>query len=424
MKNAVVIGAQWGDEGKAKIVDILSEKADVVVRYQGGANAGHTVVKEDRKFIFHLVPTGMLHPGKMCVIGNGAVIDIEALLREIGELEQNGLEVRSRLLISGTAHVVLPFHKVMDSVMEDDLGEGKRGTTKRGIGPAYADKISRIGVRIAELFDVDVLRDRLKESLRYKNTLLQHLFHQEPIRIDDVLAYCQNMAEQIKGMVTNTTQYLHQAIGQDKRVLFEGAQGTLLDVDFGTYPYLTSSNPCIGGVFSGTGINPWQIQDIIGVVKAYQTRVGTGPFPTELTDTVGNRLREVGGEYGATTGRPRRCGWLDLVALKYAVQVNGFNQIALTKMDILDKFDRIYVCTHYRYRGESIDFFPQLTSELVQCEPVYEEHTGWDKPMSSLTEYADLPEKARAFIARIEEAVQIRVTMISTGARRSEIIWR
>lgn len=422
MNNTAVIGAQWGDEGKAKIVDILSEKADIIARYQGGANAGHTVISGDRKYIFHLVPTGILHPDKICVIGNGVVVDLEALLEEIETLKQEGVQIDGRIKIASNAHVVLPFHKLLDTVMEDQSGDQKIGTTQRGIGPTYTDKVSRVGIRVADLFKPDVLRERLSHNLQTKDVILTHLFKKDPISMADVLAYCQRMAGKIEGMVCDAPNYLHQAIGDGKSILFEGAQGTLLDIDFGTYPYLTSSNPTIGGVFSGTGINPGQLQHIIGIVKAYQTRVGTGPFPTECLDATGEKLRALGGEFGATTGRPRRCGWLDLVALRYAARINGFTQIALTKMDVLDHFDRVKVCRAYRFQSQEIVDFPTDSHDLARCEPIYEELPGWKTPVTGQRSFSDLAQPAVDFIQMIETWVDCPVTLVSTGPERSEII--
>lgn len=422
--NTVVIGAQWGDEGKAKIVDILSEKADIVVRYQGGANAGHTVVHNDQKYILHLIPTGILHPDTICLIGNGVVVDLEALLQEIADLEALGIDTKGRIKISNNAHVLLPFHKMIDANFEESTDSTTIGTTKRGIGPCYTDKYNRVGVRISDLFWPEVFKKRLSENLATKNLIVSHLLKQEKIDINQVINQVESILPRIEPMVVNGVNYLHQQIAAGRKILFEGAQGTLLDVDFGTYPFLTSSNPTIGGVFTGTGINPAQITDIIGITKAYQTRVGTGPFPTELIGEPGEQLRRVGHEFGATTGRPRRCGWLDLVALKYAVMVNGFTQLALTKIDILDQYDEINLGIGYIYNGNELSEYPIDTHILGQCRVKYETLPGWGQSLTGLTNYADFPENAQKYIQYIEDFTRCRVGMVSTGPGRSEIVWR
>ncbi|OQY29599.1 MAG: adenylosuccinate synthase [Candidatus Cloacimonetes bacterium 4572_55] len=426
MRNTAIIGAQWGDEGKAKIVDILSRDADVIVRYQGGANAGHTVVKDGVKFIFHLVPTGALYPDKTCVIGNGVVLDPEQLLEEISCLEEKGIFLKDRLKISGNAHIVFPFHKLLDSAMETDSAAQKIGTTLRGIGPAYTDKMRRIGVRIYDLYHPDVLKERLETNLKYKNAIIREIFHKKEILLEEILSYCMKIASRIESMVCDTGNFLHQRIREGDSILFEGAQGTLLDIDFGTYPYLTSSNPTIGGLFSGTGVNPGQLDEIIGIAKAYQTRVGDGPFPTELIDETGDKLRQSGNEYGATTGRPRRCGWLDLAALRYAVKINGFTRIALTKIDVLDKFDTIYICTGYQISEEegSISRYPEDSTRLAQCQPIYKELPGWEGTVRGATDYKEFPKNARRFIEKIENFIHCQISLISTGPDRTEIVRR
>lgn len=424
MPNKVVIGAQWGDEGKAKIVDILSEEADIVVRYQGGANAGHTVVKDGKKYIFHLVPTGMLHPGKMCLIGNGVVVDFVELFNELKQLQDQGIDTTNRLKVSINAHVLFPFHKTLDASFEDANKEMMIGTTKRGIGPCYTDKINRCGIRVGDLFNIESLKNKLQLNLMSKNLILNNLYRQPSLSLDDLVRYCADIREKVKDMVVDSVEYLHNEIKNGKSILFEGAQGTLLDIDFGAYPYLTSSHPSIGGVFYGSGINPSQLKEIIGVVKAYQTRVGTGPFPTELTGELGQKIRELGAEYGATTGRPRRCGWLDLVSLRYSMRLNGFTQIALTKMDILDHLKEIYICKAYKLGSDIIDYYPMDTATLEKCTPIFEKLDGWGCSITGLTDYTKLPSAAKDYIKVIEDFVHCPVTMISTGAGRSEIIWR
>ncbi|HAW07589.1 MAG TPA: adenylosuccinate synthase, partial [Bacteroidetes bacterium] len=351
MPVTVILGTQWGDEGKGKIVDLLSDKYDIVARYQGGANAGHTVVINGKKFILHLIPSGILHPNTVCIIGNGTVIDPDALISEINTLEQEGIKVRDRLLISHKAHLIMPYHKLLDTISESTLSQKAIGTTGRGIGPAYIDKFTRVGIRIVDLLNLDTFTEKLRFNINEKNNLLRKLYQTNELNIDEIIHKYLEFDKIIDPYIKDTTTYLNQAIADGKSILAEGAQGAMLDVDHGTYPFVTSSNPTVGGACTGLGIPPTSINRIIGVVKAYSTRVGNGPFPTEQFDENGEQLRKIGDEFGSTTGRPRRCGWLDLFALKYSAMINGFKEIALTKIDVLENFETIKVCTGYNYQG-------------------------------------------------------------------------
>ena len=423
----IIVGAQWGDEGKGKIVDHLSKKVDIVARYQGGANAGHTVVlppakgsKEEREYVLHLIPSGIFHPRVTCVIGNGVVIDPKALLEEIGQLKSAGINIRGRLLISHNAHLIMPYHKKLDSVREQ--GEEKIGTTGRGIGPAYIDKYMRTGVRVVDLLDRDVLCKKLKRNIEEKNELLRKVYHTEELNLDAIINEYQEFDEMIDEYVTDTSRYLSDALRKRKKILAEGAQGALLDVDHGTYPFVTSSNPTSGGACTGLGISPTSVSDVMGVVKAYSTRVGNGPFPTELNDETGERLRSMGGEYGATTGRPRRCGWLDLVSLRYSIRVNGISQIAITKLDVLDDFDEIQVCTAYLVGGKPVADFPTDVQTLERVKPVFKAFRGWKTPISSMRTYRDLPPRARTYVEYLQRSLKVKISMVSVGARRDQTL--
>lgn len=421
-KNIAIVGAQWGDEGKGKIVDILSEYADIIVRFQGGNNAGHTVVVDGEKFILHLIPSGILHEDKKCVIGNGVVIDPEVLLQEIDALQAKGRFQCSSLLISEDAHLIMPYHKRLDAVRERLRGKNKIGTTGRGIGPAYEDKVARCGIRCGDLMREDALRQKLKTNLLEKNHLLKSMFHENGFEMHDVYNEYMSYGEKIAGYITDTSIYLDNAIKRGENILFEGAQGTLLDVDHGTYPFVTSSNTVAGEAATGSGIGPTKIDKVIGISKAYTTRVGEGPFPTELKNEEGERLREQGGEYGATTGRPRRCGWFDAVAVRYAVRVNGLDGMILTKLDVLDNLDKIMICTGYRYNNAVVQDFTSDSDILNQCEPVYQIMDGWKEATTGITKIDKLPKNALLYIKRLEELTGVSIIMVSVGAGRKEAI--
>ncbi len=422
MANLVVVGAQWGDEGKAKIVDYLTRQVDVVVRFQGGANAGHTVWVKDKKFVFHLIPAGIMVPGKICVIGNGVMVDIESLLNEIRQLQKVGVRIENRLFISASANVVLPYHKFLDQYYEDLKGKNKIGTTVRGIGPAYTDKIARLGVRITDLYYQDILAKKLQERIRMDGNLLPQLLHQHKTSLRAIIKEFTLLGTQVKPYLRDTSLFLHQCIRQGKSILFEGAQGTILDVDHGTYPYVTSSNTIAGAACTGGGIGPTQIDQVIGVCKAYSTRVGNGPFPTELGAELGAWIRKKGNEYGATTGRPRRCGWLDTVMLRYAVRVNDLTSMALTKLDTLQGISDLKISVAYRLKNKILREFPTDPEILKQCEPVYRTFSGWDKDISSTRTFAQLPATARRYIRFIEEQIQIPVSIISVGQERDQTL--
>ncbi|GAM11730.1 adenylosuccinate synthetase [Geobacter sp. OR-1] len=423
MANVVVVGAQWGDEGKGKVVDIYTENADDVVRYQGGNNAGHTLVVNGEKIVLHLIPSGILHEGKRCVIGNGVVLDPEVFIREITNLKAKGkLQDDSVLRLSESLHIIMPYHKRIDIAREAKSGEKKIGTTGRGIGPAYEDKIGRRGIRLMDLIDPQIFARKLKEFLVEKNFILEKYLGEEPFDFEQVYQeYC-GYAEILRKYVDDTTLLLHRDIKAGKKLLFEGAQGTLLDVDHGTYPFVTSSSTCAGGAATGSGVSPREIHEVIGISKAYVTRVGGGPFPTELFDADGEKIRQIGSEFGATTGRPRRCGWFDALVLRYAVRVNGLTGVALTKLDVLDQFDKIKVCTGYSYQGKVLDELPANLEVFSQCQPVYEELAGWNADISSARSFGDLPEKAQAYVKRLEELIGCPIVLVSVGPGRESTI--
>ncbi len=421
MSNKIVVGAQWGDEGKGKVTDMLASTADVVVRFGGGNNAGHTVIVNDEKFELHLIPSGILYPDKTCVIGNGVVIDPVALVEEMEGLKKRGISL-DNLYISETAHVIMPYHRLLDGLEEKRKGEDKIGTTGKGIGPTYTDKAARKGIRIIDLLDENRLRKRLEKALDYKNLLLEKIYGKEALEVDEIIDEYRESIEKIRPHVTNTSILIDKAVKADKKVFFEGAQGTLLDIDYGTYPYVTSSNPTAGGVCTGAGIGPVQIDDVIGVAKAYITRVGEGPFPTELEGKVGDKLREKGHEFGVTTGRPRRCGWLDIPVLKHAVRVNGLTEIVLTKLDILSGFEEIKICTAYKNGDEVLEEFPANFEILKDYEPIYESFAAWEEDISKIRDYKNLPENARKFIEKIEEMVDTPISIIGIGPGREEAI--
>lgn len=424
MPSIVVVGAQWGDEGKGKIIDVLTERADVVARYQGGHNAGHTVVINNEKFILHLIPSGILHRGKICIIGNGVVVEPGSLIAEIDALRNRGIEVGENLLISKNAHVIMPYHMTIESVHESRRGSKKIGTTGRGIGPCYVDKMARTGIRIVDLYNPKVFREKLESNLEEINFILQKRYGNEGFEVEAIFDQYRRYADILSIHIADTDIVINNLIDSGKNILFEGAQGTLLDVDHGTYPFVTSSSAVAGGVCTGLGVGPTKIDKVMGVVKAYTTRVGEGPFPTEIKDRLGEVIRERGGEYGATTGRPRRCGWLDFMGLRHAIRINGITSIALTKLDILDSLERIKVCVAYRYKGEIVENFPKDLLQLEEVEPVYEELEGWMKDTRGISDFDDLPDNAKRYIMRIEEALNVRVDLISTGERRGELIIR
>lgn len=427
MSTLVVVGSQWGDEGKGKITDLLSEEANIIVRYQGGCNAGHTVVKGDEQYIFHLIPSGILHKRVKCLIGNGVVIDPESLLQEIESLKKKNIEIDGNLLIDFKAHVVLPYHKTLDEMKETKRGKDKIGTTKRGIGPAYIDKIARTGIRMIDLINEKSLSKKLENNLNEKNTIFEKLYgvkisNQEK---KDIIKKYREYGQLLKKYVIDVSLYLNQAINEDKKILFEGAQGTLLDIDHGTFPYVTSSNPIAGGACIGTGVGPTKIDRVMGITKAYTTRVGRGPFPTEIQgEEIEEYIRQKGGEFGATTGRPRRCGWFDAILVNYAVRINGMDSIVITKIDVLSDFDKIKICTSYKYNGRMIKEFPVDLETLQKCIPVYEEMEGWKGNISQITKYEDLPQQLKAYIGRIEELVRTKVVIVSVGPKRSQTIIR
>ncbi len=417
----IVVGAQWGDEGKGKVVDLLSRKVDIVARYQGGANAGHTIVIGDRQHVLHLIPAGIFHPHVTCVIGNGVVVDPIALMEEIHQLEQLNIDLTGRLLVSHNAHLIMPYHKLLDKVRESQ--SEKIGTTGRGIGPAYIDKAMRVGIKISDLLHRDVLVAKLKKNIKEKNQILQKIYGETELDVDMIVREYEEFDKKIDGYVTDTALFLNNALRDDKWILAEGAQGALLDVDHGTYPYVTSSNPTSGGACTGLGIPPTSVSSILGVVKAYSTRVGNGPFPSELRDATGEQLRETGHEYGATTGRPRRCGWFDAVALKYSAMINGIKQIAVTKLDVLDAFDEIKVCVGYQLNGKLLKSFPNDAETLDAAIPLYETFEGWKTKTSELTAYPDLPLNARKYAQAIASFSGTELNMISIGARRDQIMF-
>ena len=420
-KNRVVLGCQWGDEGKGKIVDLLAADVDIIARFQGGANAGHTIIVGDTKYVLHLIPSGIIQPKKICFIGNGVVLDPIGFKEELDFLETKGIDYKGRIFISPAANLVLPYHKLIDAVEEENRGTGSIGTTKRGIGPAYVDKIARNGIRVADLFAPDRLRKRLEYQRVIKQKYLEGSTD-ERSDLDRTYDMLMDMVELLRPMVTDISISLHEAVKSGKSILYEGAQGTLLDVDHGTYPFATSSNTTIGSVLTGLGIGPRMIDEVIGVVKAYTTRVGAGPFPTELVDEVGDNIRAQGDEYGATTGRPRRCGWLDLVALRHAIRINGVDSIAVTKLDVLDELEEIKICVGYELDGNKSDQVPLDMAHLAIVKPIYKSMPGWRSDCTGITKFDDLPEKAKSYLRFIADDLAVNICVVSTGARREETI--
>ncbi len=422
--NIVVVGSQWGDEGKGKLIDILSQKSDITVRYQGGNNAGHTVVVGDQEYIFHLLPSAILHKDKVCVIGNGVVVDPGALLKELWDLKAKGIAVSDqRLKISGRSHVVMPYHHILDGLRESRR-KNKIGTTGRGIGPCYADKVTRCGIRTVDLLNPKIFRSRLEDNLREKNEIFRKVYGEKGFSFQSLykeyLAYGRKLAP----YVCDTAMYLNVAIDEGKSVLFEGAQGTFLDIDFGTYPFVTSSNSIVGGVCAGSGVAPTRIDKTIACVKAYTTRVGEGPFPTEFSSSLKDEIRMKGKEFGATTGRPRRCGWFDSVQVRYSVIINNIDELAIMKLDVLDDLKKIKIGVGYIYKGKVYKDFPMDFEALSQARPVYEEMNGWKTPLKGVREYRQLPRNARAYIERLEALLKVGVKYISIGTKRDEIIVR
>jgi len=419
MSCRVAIGAQWGDEGKAKMIDYYSRESDIVVRYQGGANAGHTVVVNKKKYIFHLVPSGVLHKNKICIIGNGVVLDPLQLMEEYDSLMKEGINIQKRLLISDATHLILPYHKALDEAMEESRSN-KIGTTVRGIGPCYADKCLRIGIRAGEVINNKNLKDRVSSVLKMKNLHLEKIYNKKGYQMSEIMDILNLFKKEFGPMICNTENYLHKAIRAGKRILLEGAQGFGLDIDHGTYPYVTSSNPTIGGALMGSGLNSHDITEVIGITKGYVTRVGEGPFPTEDTGNDGDRLRVNGKEFGSTTGRPRRCGWFDVNLLKQAARVNGLTSIALTKLDVLEGFDKIKVSVGYLLGGKKVDYFP--AAELHKVKPVYVELKGWNEDISKCKKYNELPKNTRHFIEFLEKKIGIKISVVSVGPSREHTI--
>ncbi len=421
MPNVVVVGTQWGDEGKGKIVDLLTEQARLVARYQGGNNAGHTLVVDGAKFIFHLIPSGILHSGTQCLIGNGVVLDPEVLLMEIDRLKERGHKVGpENLRISERTQVIMPYHQRIDIAREEKKGAGKIGTTGRGIGPCYEDKVGRRGIRMADLVDPDSLKAKLAEVLPEKNFYLENFLGAQPFTIDEILEKYLPMGARLKPLVANVSVILDQAVRQGQNILFEGAQGTHLDIDHGTYPYVTSSNPLAGGATTGTGIGPGQLHHVLGIVKAYTTRVGGGPFPTECLDKIGDHLVECGVEFGSTTGRRRRCGWLDAVVLKDAARLNGLTGLAITKLDVLSTLNTVKICVAYDQDGAKRETMPGTLKELERCRPVFEELPGWTEDIRRVRQYQDLPANTRRYLERVQELVGVPIQLISVGPDREE----
>lgn len=421
MASVVIVGSQWGDEGKGKMTDYLSQNADLIVRYQGGNNAGHTIVFDGKTFKLHLIPSGIFFTDKLSVIGNGVVVNPQALVEELAYLKDQGVDP-SGLRISSRAHVTLPYHILLDKCQEKAKGEHKVGTTNKGIGPTYMDKVSRIGIRIADLLDADTFAAKLKANLAEKNQLFEKLYDVEPLKFEDIYDKFYDLGQQIKQYVTDTSVLVNDALDNGKNVLFEGAQGVMLDVDHGTYPYVTSSNPIAGGVTTGVGLGPSKVQTVLGICKAYSTRVGDGPFPTELMDATGDYIRETGHEYGTVTKRPRRIGWFDSVAMRHAKRVSGVNALSLNLLDVLTGLDTIKICTAYEINGEKIDYYPANLNDLAACKPVYEELPGWTEDITHVTHFEDLPANTQNYLKRLSELTGIALSTVSVGPDRLQTI--
>ncbi|GAA2826499.1 adenylosuccinate synthase [Pseudolactococcus raffinolactis] len=419
MSSVVVVGTQWGDEGKGKITDFLSENAEVIARYQGGDNAGHTIVIEGTKYKLHLIPSGIFYPEKISVIGNGVVVNPKSLVKELAYLHDAGITT-DNLRISDRAHVILPYHIKLDQLQEDAKGDNKIGTTIKGIGPAYMDKAARVGIRIADLLDKEIFAERLKTNLEQKNREFTKMYEVDPIAFDDIFEEYYDYGQQIKKYVTDTSVILNDALDAGKRVLFEGAQGVMLDIDQGTYPYVTSSNPVAGGVTIGSGVGPSKISKVVGVCKAYTSRVGDGPFPTELNDEIGHQIREVGHEYGTTTGRPRRVGWFDSVVMRHSRRVSGLTNLSLNSIDVLTGLDEVKICVAYDLDGERIDYYPASLETLQRCTPIYETLPGWSEDITGVRHLDELPETAKNYVRRVSELVGVKISTFSVGPGRDQ----
>ena len=420
MANIIIVGSQWGDEGKGKIVDLFTPHFDIIARYQGGHNAGHTVIINGRKYILHLIPSGILHPDKLCVIGNGMVIDPSALKKEIEELREGGIDCNDRLFISNRAHLILDYHRIVEKGDEDRRGEARIGTTNRGIGPAYEDKMGRRGLRVCDLFNPEALKNRVQDNIRLKKALVPSI--EESLDADEVFRNAMELGRELAGYVVDVSEFMNQNLDEGKSVLFEGAQGTMLDVDHGTYPFVTASCATAGGACTGTGVGPTRIDGVVGISKAYTTRVGEGPFPTELHDGTGSLIREQGQEYGASTGRPRRCGWFDAVVVNYSRRINNLGSLVITKLDVLDVLDEIKICTGYRYKGDLLKTVPPDIQVLEQCRPEYLTVKGWKQKTSGIQEFNNLPEIARDYLKRLSDLVATEISVISTGPDRIQTI--
>lgn len=422
MSNIVIVGTQWGDEGKGKVIDILSGNCDYIVRYQGGSNAGHTVVVKDQEYIFHLIPSGILHKAKTCCIGNGVVVDPAVLIKELTDLSLRGVRIGNRLKISSLAHLILPYHKILDQLRETKRTH-KLGTTGRGIGPCYADKINRCGIRMVDLLNPAVFKEKLNDNLKEKNEIFKKVYGHPGFRINHIYQAYLNYGRILAKYVCNTHHLLNQAIKEKKNILFEGAQGTFLDIDFGTYPFVTSSSATAGGASTGTGISPLMLDKVVGVAKAYTTRVGEGPFPTEFAPQFNNFIRQKGNEFGATTGRPRRCGWFDSVMVKEAVLLNGIAELAIMKLDVLDGLKTIKICTAYKYKGKQFHAFPYDLEVLRKARPVYKQMPGWSEAVSKARRYKDLPARAKNYLSELKDLLNTKISMVSLGSSREETIF-
>lgn len=422
--NIVVVGSQWGDEGKGKLIDILSANSDITVRYQGGNNAGHTVVVKDKEYVFHLLPSAILHKGKVCVVANGCVIDPQAILKEMEDLKRRAIKVDTACLkISGLAHVVMPYHRILDGLRESKR-KNKIGTTGRGIGPCYADKVTRCGIRMIDLLNPRIFRSKLEDNLSEKNEIFKEVFDTQGFSLEKVYAEYLDYGRRLAPYICDTALYLNGAMDRGKSVLFEGAQGTFLDIDFGTYPFVTSSNTIVGGLCTGSGIAPTRINKTIACVKAYTTRVGEGPFPTEFSSSLKDEIRIKGKEFGATTGRPRRCGWFDSILVRHSIIINSAHELAIMKLDVLSDLKEIKICVGYKYKGKTYKYFPMDFEVLSQAQPIYEELSGWQTDISGIRRYAQLPLEARTYVERLEDLLKVGVRYISIGTRREDIIVR
>lgn len=421
MPAIAIVGTQWGDEGKGKLVDLLAEDAQLIVRYQGGNNAGHTVVRRGQKFVFHLIPSGILHPDTLCVLGNGVVIDPEALIEEMRVLTERGVDM-SNLRISERAHLIMPYHRLLDKLQEQAKGRRKIGTTGRGVGPVYVDKVGRCGIRMTDLLEPDSFEELLERNLAEKNLLFERIYQAKKCDKDEILRDYLTYGQELKDYIVDVSAIINRTHREGANILFEGAQGTLLDLDEGTYPYVTSSHTIAGGASIGTGLGPTKIDEVVGVAKAYTTRVGEGPFPAELPGPIGDLIREKGQEYGATTGRPRRCGWFDAVVVRHAVRVNGLANLAITKLDVLGGLEKVKICTGYRYKSDLVKDFPASSRVIQECQPVYEELPGWKEDISRVRAFDELPEKTRRYLARIQELIGLKISIISVGSEPEQTI--